>query len=214
LIIPGGPIPVLFQQADEGMRDGARHLAQALGASSEADQEPVVREALARMMRVAERYVDSRDDAWDCAQEALILAVRRFDQFEGRANVNSWLHRIAVNCALAHIRKRGSKAEVPIDDLLPSFDDDGFQTNPISVSEASAEEIMLRDDARRQVHDSIRALPDNHRTVLIMRDIEEMSVSEIAETLSVTENAAKVRVHRARSALRRHLEPLLAEGRL
>ncbi|WP_417518955.1 RNA polymerase sigma factor [Minwuia sp.] len=193
---------------------GMAGLAGALGARSPQDHERVVREALSRMARVAERYVGDRDDALDCAQEALILAIRKFDQFEGRAQIGSWLHRIVVNCALAHLRKKTSKAEVPIDALLPTFDADGFQSHPITVADLSAEEMLVRDDARRQVHASIQALPDTHRIVLIMRDIEERSLPDIAETLSVTENAAKVRIHRARSALRRHLEPLLAEGRI
>lgn len=204
----------LLQRGDEGAAPSVAGLAAALGASSEQEYGTVIREALSRMVRIAERYVGSRDDAWDCAQEALILAVRKFDQFEGRAQVTTWLHRIAVNCALAHLRRRSSQDEVSIDDMMPQFDDQGLHAHAFTVSSASADELLQQDDARRQVHESIMSLPGNYRSVLLMRDIEEMSISDIAETLSVTENAAKVRIHRARSALRRELEPLLAEGRL
>lgn len=203
-----------LQQPETGGASSVAPLAAALGAASEQEHEAVIREALSRMVRVAERYVGDRDDAWDCAQEALILAIRKFDQFEGRAQVSSWLHRIAVNCALGHLRKRNRDSEVPIDDLMPQFDDQGLHVHAFTVSSAGADELLQRDEARRQVHASIQALPDNHRAILLMRDIEEMSLSDIAETLSLTENAAKVRIHRARSALRRHLEPMLAEGRL
>lgn len=203
-----------LQRGDDGAPPSAAGLAEALGAASVQEYETVIREALSRMVRVAERYVGNRDDAWDCAQEALILAIRKFEQFEGRSQVTSWLHRIVVNCALAHLRKRNRESEVPIDDLMPQFDDQGLHVHAFTVSSISADELLQRDDARRQVHASIQALPDNHRAILLMRDIEEMSLSDIAETLSLTENAAKVRIHRARSALRRHLEPMLAEGRL
>lgn len=186
-------------------------LAEALGATGPTDHERVVREALSRMTRVAERYVGNRDDALDCAQEALILAVRKFDQFEGRARISSWLHRIAVNCALGYLRRRGNREEVPIDDLLPSFDSSGFLDNGFRVSEMSAHEMLEREDARRQVMTAIRSLPDNHRTVLLMRDIEEMSYREIAEAMSLNENAVKVRLHRARSALRKLMAPIMAE---
>jgi len=74
--------------------------------------------------------------------------------------------------------------------------------------------LLQRDDAKRQVHASIQALPENHRIILLMRDIEEISISDIAETLSLTKTAARVRIHRARSALRRLLEPLLAQDRI
>lgn len=204
----------LLQRGDDGSAPTVAGLAHALGATTEQEYEAVIREALSRMVRVAERYVGDRDDAWDCAQEALILAVRKFDQFEGRSQVTTWLHRIVVNCALAHMRRQSSQGAVSIDDLQPQFDDQGLHTHAFTVSPVSADELLQQDDARRQVHESIMALPGNYRSVLLMRDIEEMSISDIAETLSVTENAAKVRIHRARSALRRQLEPLLAEGRL
>jgi RNA polymerase sigma-70 factor (ECF subfamily) len=207
-------LTIALQRSDDGAAPSVAGLAMALGAGSDQEYETVIREALARMVRVAERYVGDRDDAWDCAQEALILAIRKFDQFEGRSQVTSWLHRIVVNCALSHMRRRSSQSEVPIDDLLPQFDQEGLHVHPFAVTDVPADELLQRDDARRQVHQSIQALPDNYRAVLLMRDIEEMSVSDIATTLSVTENAAKVRIHRARSALRRHLEPLLAEGQL
>lgn len=205
---------IVLQRGDEGSAPSVAGLAQALGAQSAQEYEAVIREALSRMVRVAERYVGDRDDAWDCAQEALILAIRKFDQFEGRSQVTSWLHRIVVNCALGHLRRRTSKSEVSIDDLLPQFDSEGMHVHAFTVTSAGADELLQRDDARRQVHASIQALPDTYRSILLMRDIEEMSMSDIAETLSLTENATKVRIHRARSALRRHLEPLMAEGRL
>lgn len=201
----------VLQKAETEGAAALSELAEALGAAGPGDQERVVREALARMARVAERYVGDRDDSLDCAQEALILAIRKFDQFEGRARVTSWLHRIAVNCALGHLRRQGSREEVAIEDLLPTFDSAGFLDNGFQVNDLSAHELLERDDARRQVMSAIRSLPDNHRTVLLMRDIEEMSYREIAEALSLKENAVKVRLHRARSALRQLLAPILAE---
>ncbi|MEC9344929.1 MAG: RNA polymerase sigma factor [Pseudomonadota bacterium] len=189
-------------------------LARALGAESEADYPRVVAEALARMARVAERYVGSRDDAFDCAQEAFINAVNGYAAFEGRAAVTSWMHRITINCALQHCRRGSARREVPIDDLLPQFDTEGIIESSFRVGPDSAEEILQRRDARATVRQAIAQLPDSHRLILLMRDIDEMPMEEVAATLEVTVNAAKVRLHRARSALRRLLEPLLAEGRL
>ncbi|MDF1719214.1 MAG: sigma-70 family RNA polymerase sigma factor [Minwuia sp.] len=189
-------------------------LAAALGAVSEADQERVARIAMTRLTGVAMHYVGSQDEAMDCAQEAMIKAVNAFDTFEGRSNVTTWLHRIAVNCALEHLRRRGSRNEVSIDDLLPDFDDAGFLNDRFVVSDDSAEIMLQRADARAAVTSAIAALPDSHRTVLLLRDIEEMSIGEVADRLDVTQNTAKVRIHRARSALRKHLAPLMAAGQI
>lgn len=205
---------VLLAPDDPGAATAVAGLARALGAETPLDYDAVVREALARMVRVAERYVGNRDDAWDCAQEALILAIRKFDQFQGRSQISSWLHRIVVNCALAHLRRRSKRSEVNIDDLLPTFDDQGFAEHPFAPPQASAEDLIERDDARRLVRAAIDVLPETHRTVLLMRDIEEMSMKEIAEALSLTENAIKVRIHRARTALKRQLQPLMTQGRI
>lgn len=189
-------------------------LATALGATSDMDEEQVIRAALARMASVAMRYVESHDEALDCAQDALIRAVNAFDGFEGRSNVNSWLHRIAVNCALEQLRRRGRRQEVSIDDLMPSFDDSGILNDSLVVRDDSAETILQRADARAAVTSAIQALPESHRIVLLLRDIEEMSIAEVAEQLEITQGTAKVRIHRARSALRKHLEPLIAAGQL
>lgn len=189
-------------------------LAAALGAETDADEEQVIREALARMARVAMRYMDGHDAAMDCAQEALIRAVNAFDGFEGRSAVTSWLHRIAVNCALEHLRRSDHRNEVSIDELQPTFDGHGFLNERLIVTEDSADVILQRADARAAVTSAIQALPDSHRTVLLLRDIEEKSIKEVAEELDITQGTAKVRIHRARSALRRLLEPLIAAGQL
>lgn len=189
-------------------------LAQALGARSEVDYPRVVAEALARMARVAERYVGTREDAFDCAQEAFMNAVNAYPEFEGRAAVTSWMHRIVVNCALQHCRRGSARREVSIEELLPRFDDEGIIESSFRIGPDSAETILQRRDARAAVRQAIDALPDSHRMVLLLRDIEELPMSEVAATLEITPNTAKVRLHRARSALRRLLEPMLAEGRL
>ncbi|WP_416899570.1 MAG: RNA polymerase sigma factor [Minwuia sp.] len=209
-----GRLQLFRQQAEAAGELAVSALAAALGATRPQDQEAVIREAIARLTRVAERYVGNREDALDCAQEALIQSIRNFERFEGRAQVTSWMHRIAVNCALTHLRRQGDREEVPIDDLLPVFDSQDFLDNGFRTNDLSADEILERDDARRQVREAIQCLPETHRAVLILRDIEERPLSEVAELLELTEGAVRVRVHRARSALRQLMAPLLAEGRI
>ena len=100
------------------------------------------------------------------------------------------------------------------DPLAYSVDDDGLLEGPTQLTSASAEELIGRDDVRAEVRAAIERLPASYRNVLLLRDIEGLSMTEVAQMLEVSENNAKVRLHRARQALKKALEPLLTAGAL
>jgi len=195
-------------------RSGDAALLARLRAGDEAAFAELVRTHGGRMLAVARRYLDSEEAARDCVQEAFIAAFKAVDRFEGRSSLATWLHRITVNAALQALRRRGAKDEVPIEPWLPSFDDDGFLEGPTQLTAAGADELIARDDVRAAVRAAIDRLPTSYRNVLLLRDIEGLSMKEVAEMLEVSENNAKVRLHRARNALKKELEPLLNEGAL
>jgi RNA polymerase sigma-70 factor (ECF subfamily) len=109
------------------------------------------------------------------------------------------------------LRSRRRKPEESIETLLPAFQEDGHHVEQFSEWSAPADRLLERDETRATVRACIDALPDAYRTVLMLRDIEELSTQEVAEMLSVTPTAVKVRLHRARQALstllRRHYAP-------
>src|SRR5262245_7140411 len=80
-----------------------------------------------RLLSVARRIVANDEDAQDVLQETFISAFKALDKFDGRSQLGSWLHRIAVNCALQKLRARRRKPSRSIDDLLPTFQDDGHR---------------------------------------------------------------------------------------
>jgi len=182
------------------MQDEATLLA-GLRAGDDQAFETLVKTHGGRMLAVARRFVRNDEDARDIVQSSYLSAFRSVGQFEGQCLIGTWLHRIVVNTALMKLRSRRRKPEAAIDDLLPTFHEDGHHVEQFSDWCAPADELMQRAETRAIVRGCIDQLPDNYREVLLLRDIEEMSTEESARALAMTPTAVKVRLHRARQAL-------------
>ena len=173
--------------------------------------EQFVRANLGWMLAVAKRIVVDGSIAEDVVQDAFSKVFKNLEAFRGDAALKTWMHRIVVNQALMALRKQRRRNEQPIDDLLPEFDDAGCRIDEPSMLSHLAqtpEALLLSSDRRQQVLASIDRLPDSYRVVLMLRDIEELSTSEVAEMTGLTEANVKVRLHRARAALKKLLSPL------
>jgi RNA polymerase sigma factor (sigma-70 family) len=140
-------------------------------------------------------------------QDAFLLAFRGLPAFAGRCRLSTWLHRITVNAALMKLRTRSRKPEASLDDLLPDFVPDGHHVTQFTEWSLSPSQHLLRAEARDQVRVAIDRLPSAYRTVLLLRDIEELDTTEVARMLGISTNAVKIRLHRARQALRTLLDP-------
>jgi RNA polymerase sigma-70 factor (ECF subfamily) len=176
-------------------------LVAALKAGEEWAFELMVRTFGGRLLAVARRFVRNEEDARDVVQSAYLSAFRALDQFEGSSQLSTWLHRIVVNTALMRLRSQRRKPEESIEDLLPSFLEDGHHVEQFSEWAAPADVLIERSETRRTVRACVDQLPENYRTVLLLRDIEERSTQEVADILMTTPTAVKVRLHRARQAL-------------
>lgn len=178
--------------------------------------EAVVRKYSGRLLAVARRMCGNDEDARDVLQSAYLNAFSSLRQFEGGAQLSTWLHRIVVNAALMRLRSRRRKPEEAIDDLLPAFHEDGHHVEQFGEWTMPADRLLEREDARAAVRRCIARLPDIYRDVLMLRDIEELSTDETAALLGTTPAAVKVRLHRARQALstllRREFGPVAAGG--
>jgi len=180
----------------------------ALRANDTAAIAALVRAESPRMLAVARRILRQDEDAHDCVQDAFISALSALDRFEGGAQLSTWLHRIVVNTALMKLRAKRSRPEESIEELLPSFESDGHISVPAGEW-APADTLVMRGEVHRLVRASIDKLPETYRTVLMLRDIEELTTEETAQALGITPTAVKVRLHRARQALRTLLDPRL-----
>jgi len=167
-----------------------------------------------RLLSVARRMLGgNEEDARDVVQDAMLSAFRSIDRFEGSARVSTWLHRIVVNAALMKIRSRRRKPEEALEPLLPTFREDGHHGHDIQAWDEPADRLAEQEETRRLVRDAILELPEGYRDVLILRDIQELDTAEAAKALGVTPNAVKIRLHRARLALRAKLDSHLHRGR-
>jgi RNA polymerase sigma-70 factor, ECF subfamily len=184
-------------------------LVRRLKAGDEDAYATIVRTFGGRLLAVARRFLRDEDLARDAVQDAFLSAFRAIGSFDGDAHIATWLHRIVVNAALMKLRTRRRKPEQSIEPMLPAFAENGHHASrPVVAWTASAEDALLHREARAQVRGAIADLPERYRTVLLLRDIEERSTREAAELLGITENAVKLRLHRARQALATRLEDL------
>jgi RNA polymerase sigma-70 factor (ECF subfamily) len=167
---------------------------------------------MGRMLSVARRILRSEEDARDAVQDAFVSALRGLPRFEGNARLSTWLHRIVVNACLMKLRSRRRKPETPIEDLLPGFYPDGHRIDPGPPWNADQAADLESREQRMMVRASIDRLPEGYRTVLLLRDIEGLSTEEAARALETTPEAVKMRLHRARQALRTLLHPHFAGG--
>lgn len=168
--------------------------------------EQLVRTTTPRLLAVARRIVGNDEDARDTLQDAFISAFKALDRFAGDAKLSTWLHRIVVNTALMRLRTRKRRPEEPLESLLPAFKDDGHQRHEPVEWRDGADVALERNETRAFVRAQIDKLSETYRTVLLLRDIEELSAPEVADTLGISENAVKIRLHRARQALRALLD--------
>jgi RNA polymerase sigma-70 factor (ECF subfamily) len=178
--------------------------------------ERLVREFGPPMRAVTRRMLRNDEDADDALQEAFVAAFKAVARFEGRSSLATWLHRIAVNAALMKLRGKHSRAAEEaaqgelrgeIDELLPGFVGLGVFREPQSRWCELPEDPLVREELCATVRAAIDGLPEPFRAALLLRDIEGLSNEELAAALGVSVNAAKIRVHRGRQALRALLEP-------
>jgi RNA polymerase sigma-70 factor (ECF subfamily) len=185
-------------------------LLQALRAGDPRAIEMFVRRLGPQMLTIAKRLLHGDQDAADAVQDAFLSAIQAIARFEGESSLSTWLHRITVNACLMKLRASARRPVVSMEALCPRFDDTGHPMDPAAPWSEQPLIQLERAEARKQVRQCIDRLPDAYRTVLLLRDIEELDTEQTAELLGVSTAVVKTRLHRARQALRTLLEPLFA----
>ncbi len=205
----GGTLLTMSRQSPPSNKDDDENeLLAALKAGREEAFDRFVRTHTGPMLAVARRILGHDDDAYDATQEAFLSAFKAIGSFAGDSKLSTWLHRIVVNAALMKMRTRRRTPERSIDDLLPRFLEDGHRADPAGAWSKSDDAVALH-ETREIVRRSIDQLPEIYRTVLLLRDIEEINTEETARLLGINANAVKTRLHRARQALRELLDPYM-----
>ncbi len=157
---------------------------------------------------LALRLMNNPLEAEEVMQETFISAFRALDRFEGRSRLGTWLYRIAYNAALMRLRKR-EPATTSIDEPLANEEGEELPRQLVDW-EVQPDQLVLNRELRAALDQAVDALPETLRAAFVLRDIEGLSTAETAETLGITETNVKVRLHRARLALRELLTPYFA----
>jgi RNA polymerase sigma-70 factor (ECF subfamily) len=178
--------------------------------------EPLMDRFAGRVYRVASGICGSSPDAEEVVQDVFLTLFRKVGSFEGRAALATWLYRIAVNTALNKRRGKRNELEESLEDLLPTFKEDGHRQGDRSFLLADwsplPDEMLRSREGREVVRAAVDRLPQHYRAVLLLRDVEELSSEEVSEILGESIASVKSRLHRARMALRELLTHTYASG--
>jgi RNA polymerase sigma-70 factor, ECF subfamily len=169
--------------------------------------ETIMRRYNQRLYRVTRAILRNDSEAEDVIQDGYVRAYEHLDQFAGKAAFPTWLTRIAIHEALARRRRSRRVEELEAVQKKEDF------VSTLESSTPDPEAQTAQSQARQFLEAAIEALPDDYRTVVVLRDVEEMNVAETAASLEVSEAVVKTRLHRAHAMLRKELYAR-AQGRV
>ena len=163
-----------------------------------------------RLYRAAWSIVKNHADAEDIVQEAYMKAFSTLNSYSGKASLTTWLTRIVINQSLDFLRRRNRRMDRYQRANVTDIENYKLQqSEQEDKSLLSPESSLIVQEVATRLKLAIGALPENFRTVFVLRDIEGMSVSETAEALDLKEATVKSRLFRARQSLRKDLAPEL-----
>jgi RNA polymerase sigma-70 factor (ECF subfamily) len=155
------------------------------------------------------RMIGNQEEAKDLAQEVFITVFKSIDQFRGDSKLSTWLYRVAANhCKnrIKYLSRRHDRSTTELDDAAERHAV-GQGASPIGAGHIEGPDRVLEGiELERTVQAAIAELEEDHRLVVVLRDIEELSYEEICEITGLPEGTVKSRLHRARSALKEKLE--------
>lgn len=196
----------IHSQADEA------DLLQALKSGDQAAYATLIERHSGTIYNLALRLMGNREDAEEVLQETFLSAFRAVNRFEGRSQLSTWLYRIAYNAALMRLRRRQLRT-TSIDEPLQNEEGDSLPRQLVDWT-ALPDDLLLVSELRSVLDAAVATLSETLRSVFVLRDIEGLSTAETADVLGLTETNVKVRLHRARLALRERLADYFLPGAL
>ena len=208
-LAPGRPRPVLDPVVHSGVMEGDEgelSLLERLRSGDPAVVEALMEEYASRVYRLAYGITRNQSDAEEVVQDVFLTICRKGESFEGRSTLGSWIvAEVGSACVI----------ETSLEAQLPRYKEDGHREGDrlyvLADWSQNPEADLLSGEVRAILNRAIDGLPDHYRAVLILRDVEELSNEEIAQTVGESVASVKSRLHRARMALReqltRHLGP-------
>ena len=159
-----------------------------------------------KVANLVSRYVRNQSDVPDLVQEAFIKAYRALANFRGESAFYTWLYRIAVNCAKNHsvaLVRKPPGTDIDVDDA------DFYDTGEALRENASPEKILLTEEIKKVIFDTMEQLPEDLRLAINFRELEGLSYEEIAVIMDCPVGTVRSRIFRARDAIEKKIRPLL-----
>lgn len=159
------------------------------------------------LFRLAYRMTGNEQDAEEVVQETFLRAYRGFDRFESRSQPGTWLHRIAVNCALDLLRARQRGAgHRSLEDV-----EHGEAATELAADDPGPDRLVFSSEIQRKIAGALARLTPTERAAFVLRHFEGSSIEQIGRELGISENATKNSIFRAVQKLRQSLEPLVCK---
>jgi len=166
-----------------------------------------------RVYRLAIRITGNASDAEEVVQDAFWSVLRNIGTFRGDASLGSWIYRIVVNAAYQNVRRRRHRRdEICLEDVLPSFQEDGRHAGQISDWSARIDDPAIQTELRAALDSAIEDLPPAYRVAIVLRDVEGVSMRGVADALNISVANAKSSVHRGRLFLRKRLAVFVGDA--
>jgi RNA polymerase sigma-70 factor (ECF subfamily) len=157
-----------------------------------------------RMFSLVRSYMRNPVEVEDLVQETFLKAYGRLEGFQHQSSFSTWLYRIAVNTVLDHLKRRGRSP-------VQSVEDPDVASRPPASPAFSPDANMEREEIQRITHEVLEELPEIFRSVLVLREFEDLSYQEIADTLGISIGTVESRLFRARARFRDKLTTLFPD---
>ncbi len=166
------------------------------------DFEALVLENQKRVYNLALKMTGNTEDAYDISQEAFIKAYKALSSFRGESSFGVWIYRLTSNLCIDFLRREKKRKTSSLVYINNSDDEQEMEIPDLS---SEPEAIYEKTELRQTINEGLKSLPEDHRQVLILREISGLSYAEISETLQLEIGTVKSRIFRARSNLVKYL---------
>jgi len=162
-----------------------------------------------RLYRVVLRMVSHRDDAAEVTQDAMLKVVKNITKFKGDSNISTWMIRIAMNQSISHLRRRKLRKTTSLDQTPGGDPNNRAMRHDLQDSAEPPPEMRVEQSEMVELlHQALEMLGEDFRSVIVLRDIDQMDYQQIAEVLDIPTGTVKSRLFRARLALRQQMMQL------
>jgi RNA polymerase sigma-70 factor, ECF subfamily len=197
-------------KAESPVQHGDELLVQRLKARDRSALEDLLRLHGSKLYGVALQFMRNENDAREVMQDALVSVWNKIGSFEGKSAFTSWLYRVTANAALMTLRKKKRREnDISLDAPVNEEEDVPLPALRLRDKGPLPDTAVLTSELGEQVRAAIDQLPEPYRVVVLLRDVEELPMTEVMEATGLSEPALKSRLHRARLALREVLLPYL-----